>query len=278
MRYKYILFGSYCVSLLFSCMSNKKIINSEYTLKAKKDDTDYFNNKSSNLYNDKMTFYFFNDSITYYKYFDAYYNEPYYNRLTTKRIADNIYTLSYNTYNLFNHYEIVEIADSKLGKDSIRLIYQLSEPNGNLLSNLIINDTALRFIRPEYPNERIIFKDPLKSVRIVSFLKPALYTDKYYIKDSTTNTLFIKYKYFYTDRYIWPIDTSKTKFSKEIQLNMVNYNNENFSYFPNRTIVDTVEIKRGKVYFNKIGLKKVRSKKKSNLSDDDFLIFKKIGM
>lgn len=273
------ILGRICfIAFLCSCTNIKNVPQGEYTLKVRKDYNDVFNTKYSNLLSNKSqgVFYFLNDSVVYYKYIDGHYNEPYYSKLSQKKISDSQYALSYNTYSLFKNYEITEMSDKFLSDDSIRLIYQIDEPDGNLLSNIIINDTMVRYVRSEYPNEKLRFAGNLKSIRIVSFLKPAIYTEKYNIKDSSTNTLYIKYKYFYSDRHIWPIDTNTSKFLDEIHMNETNYKDINFTSFPNKTIIDTVEIKNGKIYYNNLELKKRKSSGKRNLSDTDLLIFNKI--
>lgn len=273
------ILGELClIAFLFSCTNNKNVPHGEYILKVKKDYNDVFNTKHSNLfYNEnKSVFYFLNDSVVFYKYWDGHYNEPYYSVLSQKKLSNTKYVLSYNTYSLFKNYEITEISDKFLGKDSIRIIYQIDEPRGNLLSSIIINDTVVRYIRSEYPNEKFKLSENLKSIRIASFLKPALYTERYIVKESSTNTLYIKYKYFYTDRHVWPVDTNKFKFQNEIRLNETNYKGMDFSLFPNRKVTDTIEIKHGKVYYNNLELQENKSKKKLNISESDLFIFNKI--
>lgn len=278
MRLSYIFLWACFISLCLSCHNIKNVPRGEYVLKIKKDYNDIFNTKYSNLLANKSqsVFYFLNDSVVYYKYIDGHYNEPYYSKFSQKKISDSQYLLSYRTYSLFNNYEITEMSDKFLSKDSIRLIYQIAEPSGNLLSSIIINDTMVRYVRSEYPNEKFKLSEKFKSIRIVSFLKPAIYTEKYNIKDSSTNTLYIKYKYFYTDRHIWPVDTNKLKFQNEIRLNETNYKGLNFSLFPNKTITDTIQIKKGKVFYNNLELKKNKSKNKMKISESDFFIFNKI--
>ena len=224
--------------------------------------------------NDSAIFYFTDDGNAYYKYIDGSDHEPYYSKLKLTKIGEEKFLLDYDLYSKFENYNMEEISDSRLPTDSFRLIFHADEP-ANATTSIILNDTLVLPIHAEMDMVGLKIVKPVNTIRLMSFEKPAIYSDKYVIKDRTTNTIYIKYKYFYVDRFIWPIDTNAEKFKTEVKADLEQYKNCNFSNIANRKIRDTLEIINGKVYYNHIKLNKL-GKNEALLSPKDLGIFQSL--
>lgn len=270
------IFSGINVLLFISCLSTKKTgLKGEYSVIMKQDYYYPLSYKVYSIYNyeDKAVFYFKNDSVVYYKHFDTKTKEPYYSKLKLKKIDPTKYLIEYDLFHLLSNFDILEISDSKLKKDSVRLIYDIDIPI-NSASSVILNDSVLIPIKDIFPYETFYFKGNLKSIQITSFIKPSLYSEKYLIKDSTTNTVHLKFKFFYNDRFILPIDTSVSKIQNIIDIDDGNRKIIRVADYFNQKIQDTLIFKNGTLIYNKLKLKKYR---KNKLTESDLYIFDKIN-